>query len=108
MNASSPSTPSGFIPNVFWPGRTGRMIAPSLPTTTLLDRKAGLTKAEREMIVVATSAINHCHYCVIAHGAIPNIRAKQPLTDQIAINPQRRSHAAAARDARFAVKVAAR
>ena len=39
------------------------------------------------MIVVATSAVNHCHYCVIAHGAILRIRAKQPLlADQIAIN----------------------
>jgi uncharacterized peroxidase-related enzyme len=46
-----------------------------------------LTKAEREMIVVATSAANQCHYCVVAHGAILRIRAKNPLiADQIAIN----------------------
>jgi uncharacterized peroxidase-related enzyme len=76
----------------------------------LLDKKGGLTKAEREMIVVATSAINRCHYCVIAHGAILRIRAKQPLlADQIAINylnadltPRQRAMLD------FAVKVAAR
>jgi uncharacterized peroxidase-related enzyme len=46
-----------------------------------------LTKAEREMIVVATSAANQCQYCVIAHGAILRIRAKNPLVaDQVAIN----------------------
>jgi uncharacterized peroxidase-related enzyme len=46
-----------------------------------------LSKAEREMIVVATSSANQCHYCVIAHGAILRVRAKSPLiADQIAIN----------------------
>jgi len=76
----------------------------------LMDKPGGLTKTEREMIVVATSALNHCHYCVIAHGAILRIRAKQPLVaDQVAINylnadltPRQR----AVLD--FAVKVAAR
>ena len=69
----------------------------------LLEKKGGLTKAEREMIVVATSARNHCHYCVIAHGAILRIRAKQPLlADQIAINYLNADHdAEAAGDARF-------
>jgi uncharacterized peroxidase-related enzyme len=53
----------------------------------LMEKGGGLTKAEREMIVVATSGVNHCHYCVIAHGAILRIRAKHPLlADQIAIN----------------------
>ena len=48
---------------------------------------AELTKAEREMIVVATSNANGCQYCVIAHGAILRIRAKNPLlADQIAVN----------------------
>jgi uncharacterized peroxidase-related enzyme len=52
-----------------------------------MDKDGGLTKAEREMIVVATSSINQCHYCVVAHGAILRIRAKNPhLADQIAIN----------------------
>jgi uncharacterized peroxidase-related enzyme len=53
----------------------------------LMDKNGGLTKAEREMIVVATSSANQCHYCVIAHGAILRIRAKNPLiADQIAVN----------------------
>jgi uncharacterized peroxidase-related enzyme len=52
-----------------------------------MEKDGGLTKAEREMIVVATSAANQCHYCVIAHGAILRIRAKNPLiADQIAVN----------------------
>src|SRR5207244_11126099 len=53
----------------------------------LMDNDGGLTNAEREMIVVATSSTNQCHYCVIAHGAILRIRAKNPqIADQIAIN----------------------
>ena len=53
----------------------------------LMEKDSGLTKAEREMIVVATSALNNCQYCVVAHGAILRIRAKDPLVaDQIAIN----------------------
>ena len=53
----------------------------------LMEKEGGLSKAEREMIVVATSAANQCHYCVIAHGAILRIRAKNPLiADQIAVN----------------------
>src|SRR5580692_4896051 len=52
-----------------------------------MERDSGLTKAEREMIVVATSSANQCHYCVVAHGAILRIRAKNPqIADQIAIN----------------------
>ena len=53
----------------------------------LMDKPGGLTKAEREMIVVATSAANGCQYCVVAHGAILRIRARDPLlADQVAIN----------------------
>jgi uncharacterized peroxidase-related enzyme len=53
----------------------------------LMEKPGGLTKAEREMIVVATSSANQCHYCVVAHGAILRIRAKNPLlADQVAIN----------------------
>jgi uncharacterized peroxidase-related enzyme len=80
---------SGFIPNVFlaWAHRPDEFRAFFAYHDALLDKKSGLTKAEREMIVVATSAVNHCHYCVIAHGAILRIRAKQPLlADQVAIN----------------------
>jgi uncharacterized peroxidase-related enzyme len=53
----------------------------------LMDKPGGLTKAEREMIVVATSSANRCQYCVIAHGAILRIRARDPLVaDQVAVN----------------------
>ena len=45
----------------------------------LMDKPGNLSKAEREMIVVATSSVNQCQYCVIAHGAILRIRAKDPL-----------------------------
>ena len=80
---------SGFIPNVFlaWAHRPAEFRAFFAYQDALLDRTGGLTKAEREMIVVATSAVNHCHYCVIAHGAILRVRAKQPLlADQVAVN----------------------
>jgi uncharacterized peroxidase-related enzyme len=80
---------AGFIPNVFlaWAHRPAEWRAFFAYHDALLDKDGGLTKAEREMIVVATSAVNHCHYCVIAHGAILRIRAKQPLlADQVAIN----------------------
>ena len=80
---------AGFIPNVFlaWAHRPEEFRAFFAYHDALLDKPGGLSKAEREMIVVATSAANHCHYCVIAHGAILRIRAKQPLlADQVAIN----------------------
>src|SRR6266571_3308952 len=80
---------AGFIPNVFlaWAHRPAEWRAFFAYHDALLEKDGGLTKAEREMIVVATSAVNHCHYCVIAHGAILRIRAKQPLlADQVAIN----------------------
>jgi 4-carboxymuconolactone decarboxylase len=52
-----------------------------------MDKPGNLTKAEREMIVVATSNVNQCQYCVVAHGAILRIRAKNPLiADQVATN----------------------
>jgi uncharacterized peroxidase-related enzyme len=52
-----------------------------------MEKPGGLTKAEREMIVVATSGANGCQYCVVAHGAILRIRAKNPLVaDQVAVN----------------------
>ena len=53
----------------------------------LMEKESGLTKGEREMIVVATSGFNQCTYCVVAHGAIVRIREKNPnLADQIATN----------------------
>jgi uncharacterized peroxidase-related enzyme len=80
---------AGFIPNVFlaWAHRPEEFRAFFAYHDALLEKKGGLSKAEREMIVVATSARNHCHYCVIAHGAILRIRAKDPLlADQVAVN----------------------
>ncbi len=80
---------SGFIPNVFLAlaHRPDEFRAFFAHHDALMDKKDGLSKAEREMIVVATSAANQCHYCVIAHGAILRIRAKNPLiADQLAIN----------------------
>jgi uncharacterized peroxidase-related enzyme len=80
---------AGFIPNVFLvlAHRPEEFRAFMAYHDTLMDKAEGLTKAEREMIVVATSAANQCQYCVIAHGAILRIRAKSPLVaDQIAIN----------------------
>jgi uncharacterized peroxidase-related enzyme len=80
---------SGFVPNVFLTlaCRPDEFRAFFAYHDALMDKDGGLTKAEREMIVVATSAANQCHYCVIAHGAILRIRAKNPqIADQIAVN----------------------
>ena len=81
---------SGFIPNVFLAlaHRPDEFRAFFAGHDALMDKSDGLSKAERELIVVATSAVNDCLYCVIAHGAILRIRAKDPLlADQVAINP---------------------
>jgi uncharacterized peroxidase-related enzyme len=80
---------SGFVPNVFLTlaYRPDEFRAFFAYHDALMEKDGGLTKAEREMIVVATSSANQCHYCVIAHGAILRIRAKNPqIADQIAIN----------------------
>jgi uncharacterized peroxidase-related enzyme len=80
---------SGFVPNVFlaMAFRPEEFRAFFAYHDALMEKPGGLTKAQREMIVVATSAANQCHYCVIAHGAILRIRAKNPLiADQVAIN----------------------
>ena len=80
---------SGFIPNVFlvMAHRPDEFRAFMAYHDALMDKPGGLSKAEREMIVVATSATNQCLYCVIAHGAILRIRAKNPLlADQVSIN----------------------
>jgi uncharacterized peroxidase-related enzyme len=80
---------SGFVPNVFLAlaRRPDEFRAFFAYHDALMEKDSGLTKAEREMIVVATSSANQCHYCVIAHGAILRIRAKNPqISDQIAIN----------------------
>lgn len=80
---------SGFVPNVFLAlaNRPEEFRAFFAYHDALMERDSGLTKAEREMIVVATSSANSCQYCVIAHGAILRIRSKNPLlADQIAVN----------------------
>jgi uncharacterized peroxidase-related enzyme len=80
---------SGFVPNVFLAlaHRPDEFRAFFAHHDALMEKASGLSKAEREMIVVATSAANQCQYCVIAHGAILRIRAKNPLlADQIAVN----------------------
>lgn len=80
---------AGFIPNVFLvlAHRPDEFRAFMAYHDALMEKPGGLSKADREMIVVATSAANQCQYCVIAHGAILRIRAKTPLlADQVAIN----------------------
>lgn len=80
---------TGFVPNVFLAlaHRPHEMRAFLAYHDALLEKESGLSKAEREMIVVATSAENNCQYCVVAHGAILRIRAKNPLlADQVATN----------------------
>ena len=80
---------AGFVPNVFLvlAHRPEEFRAFFAYHDALMEKEGGLTKAEREMIVVATSAANQCLYCVVAHGAILRVRAKNPLiADQVATN----------------------
>ncbi|MGA1604876.1 MAG: peroxidase-related enzyme [Burkholderiaceae bacterium] len=84
----------GFVPNVFItlahrPAEWRAFFAyhDALMTPESVGRDSGLTKGEREMIVTTTSALNHCLYCVVAHGAILRIYEKNPLlADQVSIN----------------------
>ena len=79
----------GFVPNVFLAlaHRPEEFRAFFAYHDALMEKDSGVSKADREMIVVATSADNGCQYCVIAHGAILRIRAKNPLiADQVAVN----------------------
>ena len=81
---------AGFVPNVFLalahrPAEWRAFMA--YHDALLLKEGGSLTKGEREMIIVATSAANHCLYCVVAHGAILRVYEKQPLlADPIAVN----------------------
>jgi uncharacterized peroxidase-related enzyme len=81
---------AGFVPNVFLgfahrPEEARAFFA--WHDALLLKEDSGLSKAEREMIIVATSGANHCLYCVVAHGAILRVYAKQPqIADQLATN----------------------
>lgn len=80
---------AGFVPNVFLvlAHRPDEFRAFFAYHDALMEKPGNLTQAEREMIVVATSNLNQCQYCVVAHGAILRVRAKNPLiADQVAIN----------------------
>ena len=103
---------AGFIPNVFLAlaRRPAKFRAFFDYHDALMLKDSGLSKAEREMIVVATSAANDCHYCVIAHGAILRIYEKNPLiADQIAVNYRRADLTPRQRAVLdFAVKIALR
>lgn len=106
----SVSEKSGFVPNVFvaLAARPEEFRAFFALHDILMDKSEGLSKAERELIVVATSAVNECMYCVIAHGAILRIRSKNPLiADQVAINPAKATLSQRERDiVNFALHVA--
>jgi uncharacterized peroxidase-related enzyme len=83
---------TGFLPNIFgalsW--RPAEHRAFFGYHDALMEAPGSLTKAERELIVVATSAGNHCLYCVVAHGAILRIRSKNPtIADQVSVDPER-------------------
>jgi len=101
---------AGFVPNVFLTlaYRPDEFRAFFAYHDALMLRDSGLTKGEREMIVVATSGANDCAYCVVAHGAILRVYEKNPLiADQVAVNYRKsditpRQHAMLA----FALKVA--
>ena len=81
---------AGFVPNVFLalahrPAEWRAFMA--YHDALLLKDTGSLSKGDREMIIVATSAVNHCLYCVVAHGAILRIYEKKPLVaDQVAVN----------------------
>jgi uncharacterized peroxidase-related enzyme len=80
---------AGFIPNVFLTlaHRPDEFRAFFAYHDALMQKEGGLTKAEREMIVVATSGANDCLYCIVAHGAILRVYAKDPIVaDQVAVN----------------------
>lgn len=80
---------AGFIPNVFLTlaHRPDELRAFVAYHDALMDREGGLSNTEKEMIVVATSNVNECQYCVIAHGAILRVRARNAIiADQVAVN----------------------
>ena len=79
----------GFVPNLFrvMAYRPEELRMFMAYHDALMEKESGLTKAEREMIVVATSACNQCLYCCVSHGAFLRIRSKDPrLGDQVAMN----------------------
>ena len=81
---------AGFVPNIFLAlaHRPDEFRAFFAYHDALLLRASSLTKGEKEMIIVATSGVNRCLYCVVAHGAILRVVEKKPLlADQLATNP---------------------
>ena len=103
---------AGFVPNVFLvlAHRPDEFRAFFAYHDALMLKDGGLSKGEREMIVVATSAANTCHYCVVAHGALVRVYEKKPLlADQVAINYRKADITARQRAMLdFAMKVALR
>ena len=80
---------SGFVPNIFLAlaYKPEEFRAFFAYHDALMDRESNITKGEKEMIVVATSGLNHCIYCVVAHGAILRIREKNPqISEQLSTN----------------------
>ena len=80
---------TGFVPNVFraLAHRPDEWRAFFAYHDALMEKVGGLSPADRQLIVVATSAANDCLYCVIAHGAVARIRARDPLiADQVAVD----------------------
>jgi uncharacterized peroxidase-related enzyme len=91
---------SGFVPNVFLAlaHRPDEFRAFFAYHDALMEKEVGLTKGEREMIIVATSGLNQCLCCVVAHGAILRVREKNPMiADQVATNFRKADIAAAFR-----------
>jgi uncharacterized peroxidase-related enzyme len=81
---------TGFVPNVFRAlARRPRELRAFLDYhDALMDSDDGLSRAERELVVVATSGANHCTYCIVAHGAVLRVRTKDPeIADRVASNP---------------------
>jgi uncharacterized peroxidase-related enzyme len=103
---------AGFVPNVFLAlaHRPDEFRAFFAYHDALMLKESGLSKGEREMIVVATSAANQCHYCVVAHGALVRVYEKKPLlADQVAVNYRKADLSPRQRAMLdFAVKVALR
>jgi uncharacterized peroxidase-related enzyme len=103
---------AGFVPNIFLvlARRPDEFRAFFAYHDALMAREGGLTKGEREMIVVATSGANDCLYCVVAHGAILRVYEKKPrLADELAVNHRRADLTPRQRAmVEFALKVARR
>jgi uncharacterized peroxidase-related enzyme len=103
---------TGFVPNVFLglAHRPAEWRAFFAYQDALMDREGGLSQADRELIVVATSAVNDCLYCVVAHGAIARIRARNAtIADQVAVDWRKADLTERQRAMlEFAVKLAAR